>query len=63
MTEKTTTKFSFEPPGPGFRGLDAVRLPRPVTLYWTEAHPEPFLRGTLEFSRNYGILIDGLDMA
>lgn len=63
MTGKSTTKFSFEPPGPGFWELDPVHFPRPVTLYWAEVHPEPFHRGTQEFSRSYGMLIDGLDMA
>jgi pyruvate,water dikinase len=28
-----------------------------------EVHPEPFKRGTAEFARSYGMLIDGLEMA
>ncbi len=50
------------PSGPGFWELDPVHLPRPATRYWTEMHPEPFQRGTSEFARGYGMLIDGLRM-
>jgi len=37
-----------------------VHFPRPVTRYWAEMHPEPFQRGTNEFARYYGMVIDGL---
>jgi rifampicin phosphotransferase len=60
---ETATELRFEPPGPGFWELDPVHFPRPATRYWTEVHPEPFRRGTGEFARTYGMLIDGLDMA
>jgi pyruvate,water dikinase len=53
----------FDPPGPGTWELDPVHFPRPATRYWVEIHPEPFLRGTHEFCENYGLLIDGLEMA
>src|SRR5574340_14762 len=53
----------FEPPGPGSWERDPVHFPRPATRYWTEVHPEPFKRGTAEFARSYGMLIDGLEMA
>jgi rifampicin phosphotransferase len=43
--------------------LDAVHFPRPVTRYWTEMHPEPFKRGFSEFTRFYGMLIEGLQYA
>jgi phosphohistidine swiveling domain-containing protein len=56
------TELRFGPPGPGFWELDPVHFPRPATRYWTDVHPEPFRRGTQEFSRAYGLLIDGLDM-
>jgi len=57
------TKLRFEPPGPGFWELDPVHFPRPATRYWTEVHPGAFQRGTSEFARSYGMLIDGLGMA
>lgn len=57
----TATELRFEPPGPGSWELDAVHFPRPVTRYWAETHPEPFKRGFAEFTRFYGILIDGRD--
>jgi rifampicin phosphotransferase len=56
-------ELHFEPPGPGFWTLDDVHFPRPVTRYWTEIHPEPFRRGFSEFTRFYGMLIDGLEYA
>lgn len=52
----------FEAPAAGFWELDPVHFPRPATQYWMEIHPEPFLRGTSEFARLYGLLIDGLEM-
>jgi len=55
--------LQIDPPGPGFWELDPVHFPRPATRYWTEVHPEPFKRGTGEFARSYGMLIDGLEMA
>ena len=53
----------LDPPGPGFWELDPVHFPRPATRYWVEMHPEAFKRGTSEFARGYGMLIDGLEMA
>jgi len=53
----------IDPPGPGFWELDPVHFPRPATRYWAEVHPEPFKRGTSEFARGYGMLIDGIEMA
>jgi phosphohistidine swiveling domain-containing protein len=53
----------FEPPGPGFWKLDPVHFPRPATRYWIELHPGSFKRGSGEFARSYGMLIDGLEMA
>ena len=54
--------LQFDPPGPGFWDRDPVHLPRPVTRYWAEMHPEPFKRGVHEFASSYGMLIDGLVM-
>jgi pyruvate,water dikinase len=56
-------ELRFEPPGPGFWELDPVHFPRPATRYWIELHPAAFKRGTGEFARYYGMLIDGLEMA
>src|SRR3954469_3860676 len=56
----TETRFRLEPPGPGTWTLDAVHFPRPVTRYWAEIHPEPFLRGFREFTSYYGMLLDGM---
>jgi phosphohistidine swiveling domain-containing protein len=58
-----STGLHFESPGPGTWELDPVHFPRPATRYWVEVHPEPFQRGTREFARSYGLLIDGLEMA
>ena len=57
-----STELRFDPPGPGFWELDPVHFPRPATRYWTELHPAAFKRGTGEFARFYGLLIDGLEM-
>ncbi len=59
----STTALRFEPPGPGFWELDPVHFPRPATRYWVEVHPAALKRGTGEFARSYGMLIDGLEMA
>lgn len=57
------TDLRFEPPGPGFWELDPVHFPRPATRYWTEVHPAAFKRGTGEFARSYGMLIEALEMS
>jgi len=59
-TAATTGELRFDPPGPGSWKLDPVHFPRPATRYWTQMHPEPFLRGTSEFTKYYGMLIGGL---
>jgi rifampicin phosphotransferase len=58
----TATELRFEPPGAGFWELDPVHFPRPMTRYWTEIHPAAFKRGTGDFARYYGMLIDSLEM-
>jgi phosphohistidine swiveling domain-containing protein len=55
------SELRLEPPGPGTWELDPVHFPRPVTRYWMETHPEPFMRGFSEFTRYYGILLDHLE--
>jgi phosphohistidine swiveling domain-containing protein len=55
------TELRYEPPGPGPWELDDVHFPRPATRYWTEMHPEPFRRGTSEFMRYYGMLLESLE--
>ena len=59
--QPTMSERPFEAP-PGSWALDPVHFPRPVTRYWAEMHPEPFRRGTNDFARYYGLLIDGLEM-
>src|SRR4051812_31372596 len=60
---ETSTIPTFEPPGPGSWELDPVHFPRPMSLYFQETHPAPFKRGTNDFARFYGLLIDGLQMS
>ena len=52
----------FEAPGPGSWEQDPVHFPRPVTRYFAETHPAAFKRGTNDFARFYGMLIDGLQV-
>jgi rifampicin phosphotransferase len=56
----TSTKLSLDPPGPGSWGQDPVDLPRPMPRYFQETHPASFKKGTHDFARFYGMLIDGL---
>jgi len=58
----TSTELRFEPPGPGSWEQDAVHFPRPMTRYFQETHPPSFKRGTNDFARFYGMLIDGLQI-
>ena len=58
----TSTELSFEPPGPGSWEQDPVHFPRPMTRYFQETHPPSFKRGTNDFARFYGLLIDGLQI-
>ena len=58
----TSTIPTFEPPGPGSWEQDPVHFPRPMTRYFQETHPPPFKRGTNDFARFYGLLIDGLQI-
>ena len=59
----TSTKLSFEPPGPGSWEQDPVHFPRPMTRYFQETHPPSFKKGTNDFARFYGLLIDGLQIS
>ncbi len=54
-------ELRFTPPGPGFWELDPVHFPRPMTRYWTEIQPDALKRGVQDFTRFYGMLIDGLE--
>src|SRR5512135_1478626 len=58
----TSTELRFEPPGPGSWEQDPVHFPRPLTRYFQETHPPSFKRGTNDFARFYGLLIDGIQM-
>lgn len=59
-TSDTSTALRFEPPGPGSWQQDPVHFPRPMTLYFQETHPAALKKGTNDFARYYGMLIDGL---
>ncbi len=39
-----------------------MHMPRPMTRYFQETHPPSFKRGTNDFARFYGLLIDGLQI-
>jgi pyruvate,water dikinase len=56
------TQMSFDPPGPGPWNQDPVHFPRPLTRYFQETHPAAFKKGTNDFARFYGLLIDGLQV-
>jgi hypothetical protein len=59
----SASTLHFEPPGPGTWEQDPVHFPRPMTHYWQQMHPPAFKKGTSEFARFYGMLIDGLQVA
>src|ERR1051326_2143070 len=61
QTSKAAT-LRFEPPGPGSWEQDPVHFPRPMTRYWQETHPPAFKKGTNDFARFYGLLIDGIQI-
>ncbi len=64
MTElKSSTQLHFEAPGPGPWTQDAVHFPRAGTRYFQETHPPALKKGSNEFARFYGMLIDGLQMS
>ena len=52
------TELRFEPPGPGSWEQDPVHFPRAMTRYWQETQPTAFKRGTNDFARFFGLLID-----
>ena len=56
------SELHLEPPGPGPWKQDPVHFPRPLTRYFQETHPPAFRRGTNDFARYYGMIIDGLQM-
>ena len=56
------TGLRFEPPGPGTWEQDPVHFPRPMTRYFQEMHVPAFKRGTNDFARFYGMLIDGIQI-
>src|SRR5437016_6834728 len=57
------TDLRFEPPGPGSWEQDPVHFPLKMTRYFQEKHPPAFKKGTNDFARFYGQLIDGLQIA
>ena len=58
----TSIKLNLDPPGQGSWEQDPVHFPRPMTRYFQETHPPSFRRGTNDFARLYGMLIDGLQI-
>src|SRR6478672_10928043 len=56
------TGLRFDPPGPGTWEQDPVHFPRPMTRYFQETHPPAFKKGTNDFARFYGLLIDGIQI-
>jgi phosphohistidine swiveling domain-containing protein len=58
----TSTGLRFEPPEPGSWQQDPVHFPRPMTRYYQETHPQSIKRGTNDFARFYGMLIDGIQV-
>ena len=61
-TSNTSTRLSLDPPGPGSWEQDPVHFPRPLTRYFQDTHPPAFKKGTNDFARFYGLLIDGLQI-
>src|SRR5260370_32022122 len=57
------TNLHRDPPGPGTWEQDPVHFPRPMTRYFQETHPPSFKKGTNDFARFYGMLIDGLQIS
>ena len=57
-----SSQLHLEPPGPGPWKQDPVHFPRPLTRYFQETHPPAFKKGTNDFARFYGMIIDGLQM-
>ena len=62
-TSDRQTKLHIDPPGPGPWEQDPVHFPRPMTRYFQEVHPPSFKKGTNDFARFYGMLIDGLQIS
>ncbi len=58
-----STKLDIDPPGPGSWKQDPVHFPRPLTRYFQETHPPAFKKGTNDFARFYGLLIDGIQIS
>jgi pyruvate,water dikinase len=63
IASATPTALNLEPPGPGSWEQDPVHFPRPLTRYFQETHPPSFKKGTNDFARFYGMLIDGLQIS
>src|SRR5215211_5410284 len=58
----TSSELRFDPPGPGSWKQDPVHFPRPMTRYFQETHPPAFKKGTNDFARFYGMLMDGIQI-
>jgi phosphohistidine swiveling domain-containing protein len=61
-TADTAADLRFEPPGAGSWEQDPVHFPRPVTRYLMEIQPDALRKGTSDFARFYGLLIDSMQV-
>lgn len=59
----TSNETGRSAPGAGFWEQDPVHFPRPLTRYFQETHGPAFKKGTNDFARFYGMLIDGIQIA
>lgn len=59
----TATVPAFTPPSPGAWELEQTHLTKPPSLYMADVLPEPMMRGFRASTREYGALLDYLDIA
>lgn len=62
-SNETGRSLDLSAPGAGFWEQDPVHFPRPLTRYFQETHGPAFKKGTNDFARFYGMLIDGIQIA
>jgi pyruvate,water dikinase len=59
----TTTLSAFVPPSPGAWELEQTHLTRPISFFAAEIFPVEMMRGFKDGSREYGVLLDHLEIA
>ena len=57
------TPRPYAAPGPGTWEQDSTHFPRPLTQYFFDVFPEPFMRGFKEGTARYGLLFSHLEPA